>query len=417
MITSKLRFGQAGSLYVAVILGVIIGIGSSMITTRLLQPDDYGNLKFIQNFYQLLATISSLGILPTGALLLARLKENDRSKHELIGAIILLTVGLSFIFILLSVGFSFFENQWFSNNLGHIILIFSPILAVLIFQPCLEYILQGDNRIYLMSLFRILPGLLFILVLVGLKFFIGITLSATLLIQLITAGFVTLLIVFLLKPRYSNFRKHRQLILATNKQYGWHVYVGSISSVATSYLSTFVISYYLDNANVGYYSLAVTLSMPLMQIANVVGTTYFKEFAGETSLPKKITLTAVGLTTGAALIFIVLIRYVVVILYTEKFLPVVALAYLTAIGSSLFGLGDYVNRFLQAKGKGKELRNSAFIVGFVNIVGYFLLVRFFGVIGAAMTQFCAGLVYLAAMMFFYREYKKRISTENIDSLP
>ena len=408
MITSKLRFSQAGSLYVAVILSVVIGIGSSMITTRILKPDDYGNLKFIQNIYQLLATISSLGILPTGALLLARMKENDRSKHELIGAIILLTVVLSLVFMMLSAGFSFFENQWFGNNLGHLILIFSPILAVLIFQPCLEYILQGDNRIYLMSLLRILPGLLFILAILGLKYFIGITLTATLLIQLATAGFVTILIIILLKPRYSNFRKHRQQILTTNKQYGWHVYIGSISSVATSYLSTFAISYYLDNANVGFYSLAVTLSMPLMQIANVVGTTYFKDFAVAPVLPKKITLMAVGLTTGAALIFILLIKYVVIILYTVQFLPVVALAYITAIGSSLFGLGDYINRFLQAKGKGKELRNSAFIVGFVNIVGYFLLVYFFGVIGAAITQFCAGLVYLTAMLYFYRRYKRAI---------
>jgi O-antigen/teichoic acid export membrane protein len=71
-------------------------------------------------------------------------------------------------------------------------------------------------------------------------------------------------------------------------------------------------------------------------------------------------------------------------------------------------LGDYVNRFLQAKGKGKELRNSAFIVGFVNIVGYFLLVRFFGVIGAGVTQLMAGLVYLLAMVFFYRKYLKGI---------
>jgi len=117
---------------------------------------------------------------------------------------------------------------------------------------------------------------------------------------------------------------------------------------------------------------------------------------------------AVGLTTGAALIFILLIKYVVIILYTVQFLPVVALAYITAIGSSLFGLGDYINRFLQAKGKGKELRNSAFIVGFVNIVGYFLLVYFFGVIGAAITQFCAGLVYLTAMLYFYRRYKRAI---------
>ena len=407
MIKTKLRFGQAGSLYVAVLLSVIIGIGSSMITTRILKPDDYGNLKFIQNFFQLLATISSLGILPTGALLLARMKDGEANKRELIGAIILLTLILSMIFMGISIGFSFVENQLFGNNLGHLILLFTPIIAIFIFQPCLEYILQGDNRIYMMSFFRIMPGLLFIIFMVVLKYVIDINLSATLLIQLVSAGIVTVMIIIRLRPQYSRFKENRNLILKTNKQYGWHVYVGSISSVATSYLSTFVISYFLDNANVGFYSLAITLSMPLMQIANVVGTTYFKEFAGERKLPQKITLIAVSLTLGAMFVFILLLKYVVIILYTEQFSPVVSLGYVTAVGSSLFGLGDYINRFLQAKGKGKELRNSAFCVGFVNIVGYFLLVRFFGVMGAATTQLLAGFVYLTAMMYFYRKFRNQ----------
>ena len=106
----NLRIGQAGSLYVAVVFSIVIGIGSSIITTRVLGPDDYGNLKFIQNFFQLLSTIATLGILPTGALLLARQKESQGGKHELIGAILIITVVLSLFFMLVSALFSFAEN-------------------------------------------------------------------------------------------------------------------------------------------------------------------------------------------------------------------------------------------------------------------------------------------------------------------
>lgn len=412
----KKKLGQAGSLYTAVVAGIIIGFISSIITTRILGPEGYGDMKFIQNFFQFLSILFAIGIFPSGALLLTRIGENNESKRELIGALLIITLILSFFSIIVSGIFSLFENRIFNNNVGALILYFSPLGVIFLFQPCIEYILQGDNQIYKLSVFRILPGILYIIFIVLLNLVLHVTIETALLIQVISGAVVTISIIFALKPRYTRFSENKLLIFETNRQYGRHVYFGSLSSVATSYLSTFMISYFLDNKQVGYFSLAITLTLPLMQIPNVIGTTYFKDFAKTDFLPKKVTQISLGLTLVIVIIFLSIIKPFVLLVYTEKFADVVSLCFFTAFGSASFGMGDYINRFLGAHGKGKELRNGAFIVGIFNILGYSLLVMIMGTRGAAATQLLAGIAYLTTMVYYYRSYKnEKIKSLNIPS--
>jgi O-antigen/teichoic acid export membrane protein len=132
------------------------------------------------------------------------------------------------------------------------------------------------------------------------------------------------------------------------------------------------------------------------------------------SLPKKVSFVSVATTLVALLLFIAVIKPLVLIVYTDKFADVVSLSMLTAFGSASFGLGDYINRFLGAHGKGKELRNGAFIVGAVNIAGYSALVILLGVVGAALTQLLAGIVYLLTMMNYYRRFRsEKLRTDTI----
>ena len=89
-----------------------------------------------------------------------------------------------------------------------------------------------------------------------------------------------------------------------------------------------------------------------------------------------------------------------------EYIAVVPLAYIVSTGSILHGIGDYINRFLGAHGKGKELRNGAFAVGVSNILGYIVLVHIFGTKGAAITTMISGFIYCYMMYFYYMKYRK-----------
>jgi len=146
--------------------------------------------------------------------------------------------------------------------------------------------------------------------------------------------------------------------------------------------------------------------MPLMMIPSAVGTTFFKDFANRNSIPQKATAFTLILSISALLVFVIFIKKVILFLYSSEYIAVVPLAYVISIGSVLHGTGDYINRFLGAHGKGKELRNGAFAVGISNILGYTVLVYILGTKGAAITKMVSGLVYCYMMYFFYMRYRK-----------
>jgi len=400
------RLQQVGSLYTAMIVSMIGAFVASVINTRTLGPDGYGDFKFINNLFLFMSELSLFGIAFTTSQLVARTSSDENKKREIIGGSFVITFLFSILFILFCIIFSFFEPRIFGNNLQTAIIIFSPLVAIYIFDITIEMILEGDNQIHYLSLFRILPPILFVSFLLLFNALSPLDVNITLAIQMVVGFGVTYFFYKKVKPRYDEYLQNIKVLWKANKSYGWHVYIGSLSNVATAYLSTFLISYFLDNKHVGFFSLAVNLTMPLMQLASVVGTTYFKDFAHIDKLPVKVTLLTVSTSFIAVLLFILLIKPLVILVYSEKFLSVASIAGIIAVGSGMQGLGDYFNRFLGAHARGKELRNGAIIVGVINVIGYFILIKYFGIMGAAVTRLMAGLVYCVLMFIYYVKFRK-----------
>ena len=139
-------------------------------------------------------------------------------------------------------------------------------------------------------------------------------------------------------------------------------------------------------------------------LPSIIGTTYFKRFASEDRISRKVLLGSIGLCVGSLLLFILLIKYVVLFLYNESYYCVAAYASWLALRSCLQGLGDMLNRFLGAHGLGKQLRNGAFACGAVVLIGSFVLVYFFKINGAIITKILGSVVYLFMMGYYYVQF-------------
>jgi O-antigen/teichoic acid export membrane protein len=156
-----------------------------------------------------------------------------------------------------------------------------------------------------------------------------------------------------------------------------------------------------NNTNVGFYSLALTVTSPLAMLPSIIGTTYFKNFAHDNCISRKV-LTATFLMSVVSLVgFIILIYPIVGILYDERYADVALYACILSIGFTFHGLGDMFNRFLGAHGKGTYLRNGAFISGAIALLGYIVGVYYFGIWGAIVTKISASLAYFTSMIVYY----------------
>ena len=174
--------------------------------------------------------------------------------------------------------------------------------------------------------------------------------------------------------------------------------------VATNYLAGFTLGLFdQDNANVGFYTLALTLTTPLSYLPAIVGTTYFKQFVNEPQIPAKVFRITLLVTVCSCVFFVLLINPLVAILYPPEYGQVGVYASWMAVGFAFHGLGDMINRFLGSHGIGTPIMNSSIACGVVKVVGYFLLVYFWHIEGALITTILSSIVYFLCLYYYYRK--------------
>ena len=403
-LTGKKRVRQASVLYISLSIGVLVGIGVSVLNTRLLGPERYGDFKFLQSLFNFAVTFVTIGLFYSGSRLIA-LDKTLKGQRQLVGGISLLAVFMSIVLFLFFFIFSYFEEDLFDNELGWYVRILSPFLFVFPFQLGLDNLLQGNNRIYQLSAFRLGPKLLYLVCILIYSQLFPFDLNSALVFHFGTLGLIILGNLVSLRPILTNPKEVLHRILAENRSYGLQVYIGAIMGLASAQLGGLAIGYFIDNTNVGFFALAITASQPLAMIPNSIGTTFFRDFTSMASIPARVIYTTLIVSFFSLIVFLLIIKYLVIFLYTEDYLAVVPLAYYVSIGSVFHGLGDFFNRFLAARGKGKALRNSNIIIGICNVLGYILLTWLIGVKGAAITKLLAGILYVLVMLMYYIKFR------------
>ena len=401
------RLRQVLSLYTVNIIGIPLSIISSMIITRYLGPLAYGDFKFLQNFFALAVVVFNFGFFQAGKRALV-LNNNLQKAREYYGAELVI---LGILFILMSVAvllYAFFDPNIKEKGIQGIFLFYIPFSWVFLLVSYFEVLFQADNRIELLAKSRLFPRLGFFAAVLIVYFFLfnkdGNRLFILSIFYLFTNIVVYLYIISKIQVSFKNLRERIKEIVHYNKTFGFNVYVGSLSSTGFSQLTSVLISYFAtNNSGVGFFSLALTIVAPLGLIPNVVATTHYKDFSTRTSIPKKLLLVTVGLSISALVLTFLLVQPFITYLYGPDFKPVISLTYIVSFGVILSGFADLINRFLGSHGKGKALRNTAFVVGFSLMALNFGLIPKFGETGAAYAQLFSGFIYVIFMYWYYKK--------------
>jgi O-antigen/teichoic acid export membrane protein len=213
-----------------------------------------------------------------------------------------------------------------------------------------------------------------------------------------------------ISPDFTNLKVRINEIRHVNRTYGFHVYVGSLCAVGASSLTGVLISYFdVNNIGVGYFSLGMSLCTPLSLVPNILATAYFKDFAKSNKISNRVFATTAIFSLSGILLVWLIAKPFVMLLYGPSYLPAVNISYLLAIGFSLYGISDLLNKFLGAHGQGVALRNSSFLVGAFLLFSNVYFIQSFHELGAAYSKILAGIVYFCCMFLYYRSYVRKIS--------
>lgn len=393
------------TLYGTTIIGVGLGFVVSVFNTRVLGKEAFGDFKFIETVFRFLASLVSVGVFVSITRMLAIAKDKTYTQN-LLGFFVLALAGAGIIGIVLLVVFSFLEPIWFSDNLGPIYRKYAVLIFAILGNIALREILKGLNKIYTISILNAIPAILYLTVAYVYNLNNPLYMEDILLLLYGLQLIFIIVIIFKLKPSFNIKKALVKDVIHENNTNGRPIYYGSLAGVATAHIVGFSLSYYIDNIQVGFFTLAMTVCSPLIMVPSVLGTVLFKKFANFDYIPRKVIIFSILAAVFALIVFYVCIERVFLLFYSEDFSPTIEISKILILGFLLHGFGDLINRFLGAKGKGKLLRNAAFVVGIVNVLGYTILVKFFGVTGAIITKIFASATYLFMMYYYYTKFIK-----------
>ena len=393
-------------MYGASFLTISVGFVVSIFNSRVLGPEQFGDFKFIETVARFIASIVAVGFFVSLARLVALNKDKSKEK-KYVGLFTIIFGITSVIGILLYLIFTLVEPYFFENELESSIWKYFFIVSAIIGQAAILQLLKGLHKITAIAIANVLPLSIYLVIAYTSNQFIPLDLNAVLFLTYSFLFLTVLGILLIQRPSFGFDKSLVKELFKENKFNGRPIYFGSLAGVATTHIAGFSIAFYMDTTQVGFFMLALTICSPMAVIPAVLGTVFFRQFVEMKSIPNKVYYFCILSTVLALIVFYALIDYVIVTFYTSAYTPVSKIAKYLILGFIFHGFGDLINKFLGAKGKGKWLRNGAFLVGIINVLGYTILVKYFNINGAITTKILASCLYAVAMMAYYFNFIKK----------
>jgi len=395
---------QVVILYVATFMSTILNFVASKVNTDYLSPADYGNVRYVFNIIQLFSWVVLFGWFMSGSRLLA-LSDNRKYSARIRGALIVLLMVATAMLMIIT-----FASGLIHTDNHTIRTLFYCAIPVCMYPLLTNYInttAQGDNHIGRLALARLLPVLCYIPIALLVYGRYGADSRTVIWMHWGICATVIIMIIISTRPSFKDLKPVFRSLGEENRSYGIQLYWGSLAMVATNYLAGVVLGFMdMDKSNVGFYTLALSFAQPLSYLPGIVGTTLFKRFAQEERISKKVFVVTIAITVITCIGFIVLV-HPVMSLYNESYGVVAKYASFLAIGFSMHGVGDMINRYLGSHGQGRSIRNSSFACGAVKITGSFILVWLWSVNGAILTMILSSAVYALSLYVEYRIFVNR----------
>lgn len=389
------------------IIGTLLGILNSVLNTRSLEPELFGDVRFVQNIIAFVSSLLLVGYFVSGSRLLALSKDEQYSRRIRGAMCIILTSTMAVVMLVMASMAIYTRFAKSDMTMLHLYLIAIPFCGTVLMLNYINTTAEGDNHIGRIAIARLIPSLLYFLV----AFFIykkfGATPELMLLLFNGLSSIVLCVIILSTKPSFQDIKYSFSLLNQENRKYGFNVYLGSLSDNSTRYIAGITLGAFgVSNASVGYYTLAQAMATPLAMLPAIIGSAYYKQFASLNRINTKVLKGTIGLTILSCVLFLFLIKYVVMFLYNEEYYCVARYASWLSVASCIHGLGDMFNRFLGAHGLGRQMRNSSFACGGVLLFGSLVLVYFFGIGGAIFTVVASSLVYTYMLSQYYIKFVK-----------
>jgi O-antigen/teichoic acid export membrane protein len=370
------------------ILILVISIGTSIIIARFLGPRGKGLYTLAFLFPTFLITFTNIGIGPATVYYIGKKKY---SIQEIFGVNIIFSFLISlFSLILAFLILLFFSQQLFPNVPKNYLFfsIFSIPIQVL-FTFIIEIFL-GLQKIKKYN---------FIFLLQSFLFFIFIFCFLTLMHQGVKMTIFSTIFSYFLTLIFLIYQTKKEIgspVFSFNKniikdflQYGAKCYISNILGFLHYRVDQFMINFFLNPTAVGIYSIAVGISEKLWLIPQSAATVLFPRVSSEKDKKKLKEFTPIVcrnvffITIFSCLILFLMGKWIILFLYSEKFLKSVSSFQFLLIGAVTFSASKILSSDIAGRGKPEINTYIGIFSVLLNIILNAIFIPKIGIVGAA----------------------------------
>lgn len=393
---------QTGILYLSNLLVMVFGAITAPILTRMLGPEQYGDLAFITSFITFSYLFFDLGLYDSGAKLLAN-TEKEQHQLQLLGAFLVATLVVATVFSVFMLVAGFWVDAVFHTNVNSVLQAISVFVGVFLVRMVIEQTCKGRNRIELLFVMRVVPVVWYLVSMLILVAFSTVSVARLLMANMIGMWITTLLVVYRLRPTFTTMKQSLLEVTQDVREYGFKVFTGRALNTAARQSDRLIIGLFGSTTSVGFYSLAQMMVQPILFLPQSLAFSSFRRLTYESAVPRKMIAVIVIWVTLSSAALLLFGKTVVELLLSRAFEDVTSLMLISIIGVVFAGLTQPFNAFLGAKGYGRYLRKLALIFAIYDIVANILLIYLYGAMGAVYSSIGERALSLGLHLYYYRK--------------
>jgi len=377
------------------VLSIGFGILSTMIIARSLGAEGQGQYTLAILLPTILYTFFNAGLSTSTVFFVGKKKYSDEEIYStnlftsLILSLFSILIGILIVF--------FFKDFLFENISAKLMLYVLMILPILFIQKNLPTIFQGKeefekfNIIVILNQFGLLVfSLLFV-------WFLGWGILGAI-VSFAAAQLLMLIVTFyFLKKSYNLFwpKKYSITYLRESFYFGIKGHFSNVLTFLNYRLDMFLIAYFLDDASVGIYSIAVLLSERIWMVSQSVSAVLFARVANLNDDGSKNKFTSLAsrntlfISVLGGLFLAVFSHWLIVLLFGEEYMQSVVPFLILIPGVVIFSMGRVLANDFTGRGQPEINTYIAIVIAITNLLLNLWLIPAYGIKGAALATSCA----------------------------
>jgi O-antigen/teichoic acid export membrane protein len=399
------------------IIQIIIGIVRSKIIAVLLGPAGIGLMGLFQAGTGLISGLTNFGLSTSAikSISLAQAEDDDKKVGRIIAVFRRLVWATGLLGLLLTLGLSSYLSQITFGNKGYTWAFALLSIIVLINQISTgqEVLLRAMRQVKLMAKSSVIGSICGLLISLPFYYFYG---MEGIVPALIIAAFTSLFFTWFFASKLS--LNIVQVDFSTVKlegkemlKMGFMISFSGVITLVFSYLVRIFISNYGSVTDVGLYNAGFTIVNTYVgMIFTAMATDYYPKLSGVSNDVQKSNMAinqqaeiSILILSPIIMIFIVFIKWVVFLFYSEAFLPINLMILFAVTGTLFKALSWAISFLLLAKSTGKlffwnELIASIYMLA-GNLAGYY----YFGLTGLGLSYLFSYALYALQVFFISKK--------------